>query len=369
MLGVIIGVCNIILIVSILRSGGALILKQFKELGANTIWILPADIGESSSVYLTLEDIKQMRKIPQIVKIIPSQSLTIEKKIKEKIEKITIIGASSELESIEQVELIDGRNFKPSDFLLYQKVCVMEENVCSMLFPYQDPIGKNFEIEGIIFKVIGKVKKKELSFGGMSVGDNAIYIPCSTGEKVLGLDKIHWVQIYAKEAGQITPLINRIEEFLRTSHGGRDIFKVESMEELIKGIEVATNVIAIIIGIIAGISLLVGGIGIMNMMLTQIRERTREIGIRRAIGAKKEDILLQFLIESCILTIIGGIVGVVIGLLGANLIAIIGKFPFILSWQSIILGLGVSMIVGIFFGAYPARLAASQDPIESLRYE
>lgn len=338
-------------------------------MGANTIWISPADIGESSP-YLTREEIECMRKIPQIAKIVPSQSLTIEMKIKGKIEKIEIIGASQELKSIEQVDIIEGRDFRPSDIALCQKVCIMEDSACNIIFPHQDLIGRDFNIEGIVFKVIGRVKKKALDFGAMGPGgNNAIYIPYSVGEKVLGLDKINWVQVYVKETDQVEPLINKIKEFLRTSHGGKDIFNVESIKKLVEGIEGATAIIAIIIGIIAGISLLVGGIGIMNMMLTQIRERTREIGIRRAVGAKKGDILFQFLIESCILTIIGGAIGVVIGLGSANLIAIIGKFPFILSWQPIILGVGVSAIVGIFFGAYPARLAASQDPIESLRYE
>ncbi len=367
MIGIIIGVANIILVVAVLQGGKALILDEFGGLGANLIYVysLP-DVGMVG--YLTEKEIKGMCQIPQIVNITPEVFIDTQIRIGKKEKNISVIGTLPCFKDIERIKILKGRGFLSTDLEFQRKVCIIGDTIAKDLFKTQEAIGKEMRIKGINFKIIGVMQKKRLLGFEKFVGDT-FYIPSTTAQRVLGIKEISTALIQVKDTNQINKVISIIKEFLKKRHGGKELFEVQGIDEVISTIKVVTGIIALVIGCIAGISLLVGGIGIMNIMLVSVRERTHEIGIRKAIGAKNKEILIQFLIESCILSLIGGIIGIIIGLLGANIVSLITNLPFLISWQSICLGFGVSFGVGVIFGVYPAKCASALTPVEALRYE
>lgn len=366
MLGIIIGVSNIILVVAVLQGGKARILKEFGDLGSNLIeiYVDQTNLQGGRRICLTQDELKGIKKIPGIKTITPYASLMTKIKIGKNIKKILVIGTTSNLKDIEKIKVSKGRFISSIDDNQAKKFCVISSQLSQELFRYSTPIGKKIRIEDVVFRVIGVVEEK--TFLGEK-GSLAIYIPFSTAQRILGVDEISSVKISAISISQIDSLIEKIKLFLKKKN--KEFFEVMNWKELIDSTKEVTSIIALIMGGIAAISLIVGGIGIMNIMLVQVRERTREIGIRKAIGAAKEDILIQFLIESCVLSLGGGIIGTIIGILGANLVALLIDLPPIISWESIVLGFGVSSGVGLFFGVYPANIAAKLDPIEALRYE
>jgi putative ABC transport system permease protein len=360
MLGIIIGVSNIILVVSVIQGGKASILKEFSDLGSNLISICGDQTTQGKRVYITQDELKAISKMPGVKVLTPEASLII--KINTK--KILVIGTTSNLKDIQRIEIGKGRFISSTDNNQAKKICVISSRLSQELFKYSNPIGKKIRIQDVMFRVIGVVKEKDI-LGQM--GFPVIYIPISAAQRLLGVKEIYSAKILAISTTQIETLIDKIKQFFERRD--KDSLEVMNWKELIDSTKEVTNVIALIVGCIAAISLLVGGIGIMNIMLVQVRERTREIGLRKAIGASNEDILLQFLIESCVLSLGGGVIGIIIGISGANLVALLIELPPIISWESIVLGFGVSSVVGLFFGVYPANIAAKMDPIEALRYE
>ena len=287
-------------------------------------------------------------------------------------------------------ELIDNACFLKADALLVHhgffwknedvknatKVCILGQTVVINLFGDLDPLGKIIRIKGIPFKVIGTLERKGQSMVGQDQ-DDGIYIPLTTGQKKLfgsefpGMVRI--IMVKANNAEALSTSEEEITALLKEKHHiglkQEDDFSIRNLTQMMQMAQQASNVMALLLGAIASISLLVGGIGIMNIMLVSVTERTKEIGIRMAIGAKTWDIRLQFLIEALMLSLSGGIVGILIGILGANLISSAAGWPTMVSPLSIILSFGFSGVVGIFFGFYPAYKASLLSPIDALRYE
>jgi putative ABC transport system permease protein len=270
-------------------------------------------------------------------------------------------------------DLEDGSMFTDADVRAAAKVCILGKTTADHLFPDEDPVGKTIRIKNVPMKVLGVLKAKGASMFG-SDQDDTIIVPYTTGMKrFAGVTTLRSINVQAATAEQMTEVQNGIAELLRERHriqaGRDDDFIMRNQQEIAEAMSATTEVMTALLAAIASVSLLVGGIGIMNIMLVSVTERTREIGIRMAVGARGRDILLQFLIEAVALSSTGGVLGILSGVGGAKLITMIKQWPTLVSANSIIIAFAFSAAVGVFFGFYPARKASQLDPIDALRYE
>jgi putative ABC transport system permease protein len=280
---------------------------------------------------------------------------------------VWVQGVSSDFERIFKIEVNKGRFIKESDLEKKKKVCVITESLSKELFKEASCLGKDIILENERLKIVGLSKEKMVL--SKMMGGFLIFAPISVVQRMNQTEDITGLNVILKDSKSVKEVSEKLDKLLNKGHLEEKRFWISSMQEMIESTKKITGIIALIVGAIAGISLLVGGIGIMNIMLVSVRERTREIGIRKAFGATNKDITIQFLIESSFLTISGGTIGLVSGLLLANIIVYFLKIPFIIGIEYLILGFLVSSIVGISFGLYPARLASRITPIEALRYE
>lgn len=380
-LGIVIGIASVIAMVSIGEGTSNTIQTSIQSLGSNLLMVSPgaqrtqgfvASQGRGSAQTLTLADSDAIKRdISLAAAVAPQTSGRYQITAKGTNTNTTVNGVTAEYATVRNIEIEKGSFISDQDS---SKVAVLGPITSEDLFGAEvDPIGKIIRIKGIEFKVIGVVKSKGT---GVAAGmqDDVIYIPLKVAQRVLtGNDKVSTINIEAVDQKSMPALQQDITNLLLARHHITDPdkadFSILSMSDVIQIASTMTQTLTILLTSIAGISLVVGGIGIMNMMLTSVTERTREIGLRKAIGAKNNDISLQFLSESIILTFIGGIIGIILGIVTALVISKIGGIPTKISASSILLAFGVSSLVGIVFGYYPAKRAASLNPIEALRYE
>jgi putative ABC transport system permease protein len=384
MLGIIIGVASVITMVAIGQGSKKSIRDQLTTMGSNMITLRPssnttvgggARLGASSLQTLTVEDAKAIQEqgqyITQVSPAVNASGQVINAALNW---PTTMQGVSTGYLSIREWKVKSGTNFTDEDVRTANKVCLIGQTIVENIFSNgEDPIGKYIRFKKIPFKVIGVLEEKgENAFGQDQ--DDIILAPYTTVQK--RLLAITYVQtIYASAIDeQSSPLATAdITAILRKQHKLKstdaDDFTVRTQAELISTISSTSELLTVLLTAIAGISLLVGGIGIMNIMYVSVTERTKEIGLRMSIGARGIDILLQFLVEAIFISITGGIIGVLLGILAANLVTLIFSWPTLISESSIILSFLVCAITGVFFGYYPARNASRLDPIEALRYE
>lgn len=382
MLGIIIGVAAVIAMVAIGQGSKESIQSQLSSMGSNMITILPssnvaggARLGGTSVNTLTIDDVKAIRKQATNVSAVSPAANSSGQAINGALNwPTTIYGVSPAYLDIRQWALKDGIPFSDEDVRASAKVCLLGQTVVTNLFPNGDnPIGKIIRFNNIPFQVIGILQGKGQSSFGQDQ-DDAIIAPYTTVQKRI-LASIYFRTIYASAVSEsasdaataeITSIIRK-QHRLRTTD--EDDFQVRTMAELISALSSTSNLLTILLTAIAGISLVIGGIGIMNIMYVSVTERTREIGLRMSIGARGIDILMQFLIEAIMISITGGIIGVILGITSAKLITIFLSWPTLVSESSIILSFLVCAATGVFFGYYPAQKASRLDPIEALRYE
>jgi putative ABC transport system permease protein len=382
MLGIIIGVAAVIAMVAIGQGSKESIQSQLSSMGSNMITILPssnvaggARLGGSSVNTLTIDDVKAIRKQAENVSAVSPAANSSGQSINGALNwPTTIYGVSPSYLDIRQWALKDGIPFSEEDVRASAKVCLLGQTVVSNLFPNGDnPIGKIIRFNNIPFQVIGVLEAKGQSSFGQDQ-DDAIIAPYTTVQKRI-LASIYFRTIYASAVSESASdaATNEITAIIRKQHRLRttdeDDFQVRTMAELISALSSTSNLLTILLTAIAGISLVIGGIGIMNIMYVSVTERTREIGLRMSIGARGIDILMQFLIEAIMISITGGIIGVILGITSAKLITMFLSWPTLVSESSIVLSFLVCAATGVFFGYYPAQKASRLDPIEALRYE
>lgn len=380
MLGVIIGVGSVVMLTAIGTGLQAYISDQFDELGANTVLVFPGDpFGENggfsrenqlnalANSKIEMADVKEIEKIKEFVDIaVPFNTQTDNISYRDQDKSVTVIGSTEQyLIAQPSTKMAKGRFFDKNENDSKKKVVTIGHSVAEELFGDIDPIGKKVKIGNQTFTVIGVQEEAGGSFGGPSL-DTYIYIPLETMFKQYDTKKIVEIVVKTKSAENITESIAAIEKQLAKKYE-EDEFSVFDQSEILDTINQILGVLTIALGGISSISLLVGGIGIMNIMLVSVTERTREIGLRKALGATPNVILLQFLIEAAVLSVLGGLIGLLIAFLGTLAIQI--YFPAKITLQAVILAFGVSTVVGLVFGAAPARRASKLSPIEALRYE
>ena len=382
MLGIIIGVGAVIAMVGIGNGAKAQVEARIAALGQNVIMVFSGSItrggvhtGFGGAGTLTVEDATGHRSETSRAspRVSPEVRTGAQIMAGNNNWSTSIMGEGVDYLAIRQWDLADGAMFTEADVRAAAKVCVLGKTTADKLFPEDDPVGKIIRIKNVPVKVLGVLKSKGVSMFG-SDQDDTVLVPYTTAMKrFAGVTTLRSINVQAATAGQMAEVQSGITDLLRQRHriqpGADDDFMLRNQQELSEAMTATTEVMTALLAAIASVSLLVGGIGIMNIMLVSVTERTREIGIRMAVGARGRDILLQFLIEAVALSSTGGMLGILFGVGGARLITMIKEWPTLVSPQSIIIAFAFSAAVGVFFGFYPARKASQLDPIDALRYE
>lgn len=373
MLGIIIGVGSVIAVVAI-GQGGEQMLKGSISGPNNTVDMtytpsdeeLNANPNALFDATFTEEDIKSIKTMNGVNQVASSTEQGMQLRFQDTTVDATVNGINEGYTNVHSLQIAEGQNLKDIDFRSGRRAALISEGIQKELFNGKKALGEMIWMNGQPVEVIGVLAKQK---GMLSFDMNEVYVPFAMLTSTFGINEYDKLSIQVAHADQMKEVGKNAAALLNENHHTEDAYEMINMEEIAEGIGQITSVMTTIIGSIAGISLLVGGIGVMNIMLVSVTERTREIGIRKAIGATRAQILGQFLIESVVLTMIGGLMGIALGIGGASLVSLIAGWPSLVSWQIICIGVLFSMLIGIVFGLIPANKAARLDPIDSLRYE
>ena len=389
-LGVVIGVASVITLMSIGRGTQSAIVSQLENLGSNLLFISPGSTfagaggvrgGAGSSSTLTMEDaIAIAQEVPDIATIAPSSSASMQviSATEGTNTRTSITGVTLEYQQVLDLQITEGDFISQGDYDAASRVAVLGPTVATDLFNENDPIGQSLRMGNISVTVIGVLQSKGQSMLGST--DGSILIPLTTLQRAVaqpltasGGHVVNSIMVAATDKNHMTDVKNNITGLLQTRHNidisAANDFSITSQQDLANTISQATGALTLLLGAIAGISLLVGGIGVMNIMLVSVVERTREIGIRKALGAQERDIWGQFLIEAALLTLTGGIIGITLGWGLSLVVARFTQMPTLVSADIVIMAVSVSIGIGLFFGFYPAWQASRLNPIEALRAE
>ena len=386
MLGIIIGVASVISLMSIGKGTTAQILSRIESMGSNLVTIRPgASFGPGgvrgaggSTQTLTMEDAEAIaEQVSNISAVAPSSSSNLQLVVGSENTNSQVTGVTSEYMTVYNLELTSGSFFSTEEYERGARVAVLGSNVKETLFGDTDPIGQRMRMGSIIVTVIGVLESKGAGFNSP---DDAVLIPLTALNQAVSQTRtaqgdtvVSTVTVAVADENKADQVVQDITSLLRTRHRlsatAEDDFNIMSMEELASTVQETSQTLTLLLGAIAAIALLVGGIGVMNIMLVSVLERTREIGIRKALGARERDIWTQFLLEAAFLTFTGGIIGVVIGWVASYVVSLTGLMPTLVSADIVILAVSVSVGIGLFFGFYPAWNASRLNPIEALRSE
>jgi putative ABC transport system permease protein len=381
MLGIVIGVAAVIVMVAIGQGAQSSIQEQIGKLGTNMIVVLPGSssqggVNQGAGTFnrLTIEDAEKLRRESTLLSAVSPIVFSRAQAISSNGNWRTMInGVSTEYITIRDWTLVSGVFFTESDIRSMRKVAVLGATVADNLFPGGDPVGQQIQLRNVPVTVVGVLSRKGQAAAGTDQ-DDIILVPYTTAQNRLsGWSRIGQILASTSSPADIPPAQEEIRAIMRESHRlgdfDEDDFTIRNQNELAEAASGTTKVMSWLLAAIASISLVVGGIGIMNIMLVSVTERTREIGIRMAIGARGSDVLTQFLVESVAISVIGGLIGVILGFAGAAVLGKVTGWSTVIPPEAVVIAVGFSAAVGVFFGFYPARQAASLDPIQALRYE
>ena len=380
MLGIIIGVAAVIALVSIGNGVKQDIENSISSLGSNLLVVLPgaprtpgARSSQGSMKSLKISDYEAIAKLEGVKAASPMTNGSYVVIYQNKNWTTSVAGVNSNFQDVNNWTMTSGRFFSDKNVQNRERVAVVGQTVVKNLFADEDPVGKEIRVKNIPFRVIGVLKSK----GNGTMGndqDDTVLIPYTTSmERVEGIDYLRRVYVVAKDDGGIDRLQADIENLLRVRHNIKDTnlddFNIQNMKSIMETVAQTTGTFTLFLGAVAAISLVVGGIGIMNIMLVSVTERTREIGVRKALGATYSVIVTQFLIEAVVISLMGGFIGIAFGIGASKVIGMVSGMSTIVSVPSIIMSFAFSMAIGLIFGIYPARKAAKLNPIDALHYE
>ena len=391
MLGIIIGIASVIVLMSIGQSAQSLILNQVQSIGSNLIFIIPGGTNngrlqspaQSQGIIitsLTQNDVNALSREPSIDAVVPLVSGQADAVYGDNDLTVTYEGTTANFFPVRNFAVAKGYPFTVNDVIAANHVAVIGSDLANTLFgPYLNPIDKNIRLKNTMFRVVGVLEPKGTGPGGINQ-DDVVLIPITVAQnQMLGISYFNYILASANPAYDVSFVKSRIQSVLERNHGitnsNKDDFTIETQEDILSLLGNITSVLTLFLAAIASISLVVGGIGIMNIMLVSVTERTREIGLRKAVGATDRDILEQFLIESVLLTLLGGIIGIAFGAVVVGAIYFAASSFSSIGWvfafplSAVLLALLVSTLSGLVFGIYPARQAARKNPIDALRYE
>lgn len=380
MLGIIIGVAAVIALVSIGNGVKQDIQNSISSLGSNLLMVMPGAPrtpgvrpSQGSMKSLKVSDYQAISKLDGVKAASPYTANSYVTIYQSKNWTTTVSGVNSNFQDVNNWTMAEGRFISSKNVENRERVAVVGQTVVKNLFAGEDPVGKEIRVKNIPFRVIGVLNSK----GNGTMGndqDDAIFIPYTTAmERVEGVDYLRMVYVVANDDNGINRLQSDIENLLRVRHSIKDTnlddFNIQNMKSIMETMEQTTGTLTLFLGAVAAISLVVGGIGIMNIMLVSVTERTREIGIRKALGATYFVIVTQFLIEAVVISLMGGLIGIALGIGASKLIGLASGMSTVISVPTIVLSFAFSMAIGLVFGIYPARKAAKLNPIDALHYE
>ncbi|EAD9907193.1 FtsX-like permease family protein [Listeria monocytogenes] len=378
MLGIIIGVASVILLVSLGNGVTQEVDDQMGDLGSNLITVVNSSVNPNDKY--TYDEVMKYQNIDGVKSVSPELSGQVNATFDYKSSSNKVIGTNDQYKAARSLEMKEGRFLLPIDTEYGQKVAVIGSTVASDLFGFGDPIGETIRLNGMPYKVVGVLKEKGASMMGSS--DEQIFIPISSAQRLLKDTNVRTIYVETKSAEDVDFVVNTLESRLAIKFGDEKeqeknassaqmgpSYQVINQQEILNAFNTISTTLTTALGAIAAISLVVGGIGIMNIMLVSVSERTREIGIRKALGAKKRAILLQFLIESIVISVCGGVIGIIIGVSGALIFGSVAGISSGITAGTIIFSFVFSLCIGVIFGIAPANKASKLRPIDALRSE
>ncbi|EPZ2272383.1 ABC transporter permease [Listeria monocytogenes] len=378
MLGIIIGVASVILLVSLGNGVTQEVDDQMGDLGSNLITVVNSSVNPNDKY--TYDEVMKYQNIDGVKSVSPELSGQVNATFDYKSSSNKVIGTNDQYKAARSLEMKEGRFLLPIDTEYGQKVAVIGSTVASDLFGFGDPIGETIRLNGMPYKVVGVLKEKGASIMGSS--DDQIFIPISSAQRLLKDTNVRTIYVETKSAEDVDFVVNTLESRLAIKFGDEKeqeknassaqmgpSYQVINQQEILNAFNTISTTLTTALGAIAAISLVVGGIGIMNIMLVSVSERTREIGIRKALGAKKRAILLQFLIESIVISVCGGVIGIIIGVSGALIFGSVAGISSGITAGTIIFSFVFSLCIGVIFGIAPANKASKLRPIDALRSE
>jgi putative ABC transport system permease protein len=370
MLGVVIGVMSVVLLVAIGTGARNEVTSAVGSLGSNILFVAPGtlEFGTAPSVSrLRLEDVRRVGDAlgdpRRVATTVASGEVVM---VGTRRTNVNVQGTNETIPLVFDRSLARGGFFTASDVETRRRVAVLGADPADALFPGRDPVGKSITVGGVRFRVVGVLTRVGTAFGVSR--DAEVFVPVTAAQRLFGISRVDGIAVKAPSTGQIDEERRIIREVVASAHPEQE-YEVLTQEDILGVVGRILGILTLVLASIAGISLLVGGVGVMNIMLVSVSERTREIGLRKAVGARTRDVLRQFLLEAVALTVSGGIVGILLGVVAALLVGRFSPVPAAITGWSVALAFGVSVAVGVFFGVYPARRAARMQPIAALRYE
>lgn len=387
-LGIVIGITSIILVMSIGESAQGLILGEIQSFGPNNLFVLPGRVSSNPSSFAgtllsdslkqkDFQDLQNKGNVPDAASVIPINFGSVVVSYGSQTYNTVVLGSDQKVEDLFSLTMASGEFYSQSDVDSQSEVAVLGSKIANELFGASNPIGQKVKIRNKNFRVIGVLEKKGQSFIDF---DTAVIAPYSSVQQyIMGIRYFQRFVVAASSPETIPAVTADITRVLRSNHNitdpSKDDFTVETQQDVVNTVGTVISILTLLLSSVAAISLVVGGVGIMNIMLVSVTERTREIGLRKALGATNKDILNQFLVEAVILTSSGGLIGIMLGTAMGWIVSVAVtrfaalNFPFVFSFQGAIIGVLVSSAIGLAFGIFPARQASQKSPIEALRYE